>query len=99
MIAAGTVNGTYHDLVYTFLLQQFSPVPGDPADDPGNKKKMMIMVACGAGLCLPIIIFKVLRDQADKAEVEAIKKKAQAQVEMSTKGNGKTKRRAKLAPL
>merc|ERR1711998_386800 len=81
VIAVGSINGSsQHDLVYDFLLQQFSPAKGDPADDPENKKKMLIMVSCGLGLVLPLILFKVFRDYQDKKKIEEIKAKAQAQI-------------------
>ena len=103
MIAYANYNGTYQDLVYQFLLQQFSPVPKDPADDPGNKKKMLIMVACFAALLTPLIIFKLWRDRIAQQEVDRIKEKARVQVEMATQGHkkkkGKKKKGKKLAPL
>jgi hypothetical protein len=100
IIGGATLNETSHTLIYEYLLQQFTPVPGDPADDPGNKKKMMIMVGAGAALILPLVIFKVLRDQQDAADVQAVKEKAEAQMQLSTMGAGKKKNKnRKLAPL
>ena len=44
---------------------------------------------------LPIVIFKVIQGQKDKAKIEAIKEKARLQMEMQMMGGAKKKKKKK----
>jgi len=89
-------NGTrLEEFVYTMHTEQFTPVLGDPMDDPGKKKKLIIIVAVGAALVLPILVFKVISDQKDAAKIEAIKEKARLQMELQMMGGKRKKKKKK----